>query len=284
LRTGRSNILGVIVRDTEDPFFAIIIKSIIRTARKHDLDVMLTSFENKLEHMHTPKQVFRSGLCDGVIVIGHLTGDESIIMDIARTNRHIVGITRLSAHDPFPCIEFNNEIAAKSAMQYLRSLGHTKIGFLGTDTIPAIKQRKQIYLDIMKRDGLPVPPEYVQVGSNFQANNGYVLMNKILAYPDRPTVILAGNDLMAIGALHAAAENGLSVPDDISVMGFDNIQYAGFVCPPLTTVSFPAVEMGERAVNVIMNLIENGQTDAEIVATLLEPKLIIRKSTKSPRE
>jgi DNA-binding LacI/PurR family transcriptional regulator len=279
LRTGRSNIIGVVVRDTEDPFFAIIIKSIAQTARKFGYDMMLGSFDLDVDHHHTFQRAFKSGLYDGIIVIGHLPGDERIVSDIAKGNKCTVGITRLSAHDPFPCIGFDNEKAATIAMQYLRDIGHARIAFIGTDQLPALKQRRQIFLAMMKRDGLSIPEDFIQLGNKPDADTGYILMKKLMDATEKPSAILVGNDLMAIVALHAADEKGVSVPEEISVIGFDDINYARFVCPPLTTIRFPARELGEQAVSVLMNLISNGEIGSGTTAMVLEPKLVVRKST-----
>jgi LacI family transcriptional regulator len=275
--------LGVIVRDAEDPFFAAIIKAIQRHARTRGYEIILASVGLEPEQARAFRRAFTMELCDGIIVIGHLPGDERIISEIATASRNTVGVARLSARDPFPAIGFDNEKAATLAMEHLRSLGHTRIAFIGTGRLPSFQQRLDIYRSIMRRDGLEVREGFVQLCEYHDPEHGYRAMQALCDLASPPEAVVICNDLMAIGALSAARSAGLQVPQDISIVSFDDISLARYACPPLTTVRFPAVEMGERAVQVMMGLLEDVDVAKEGNTLLLEPVLIERQSTAAPR-
>jgi LacI family repressor for deo operon, udp, cdd, tsx, nupC, and nupG len=282
LRTGRTQMLGVIVRDTEDPFFAMIIKAMHHRARERGYEIVLGSVTLEPGRAQTFQQTFGIGMCDGLIIIGHLPGDEEIVANIAADLRYAVGVARLSAHDLFPCIGFDNEKAAMLAMEHLRGLGHSRIGFIGTEQLPSFRERLQVYRAVMERDGLWIKDGYIQSGHTHDAECGYEAMRTLLRLVDPPQAVLACNDLIAIGALAAAGEEHVSIPDTVSVVSFDDIRIACYTCPPLTTVHFPATEMGTRAVDVLMDLLDHGQTAEEATTLMLEPKLMVRGSTAAP--
>lgn len=283
LRMGRTQMVGVIVRDIEDPFFAKIIKAIHRRAYERGNEIVLGSVSLESKQVRAFQRVFGLGRCDGVIIVGHLPGDEEIISSVAAKSQCAVGVARLSAHDPFPCIGFDNEKAAMLAMEHLRGLGHTQIGFIGTARLPSFQQRFQVYRAILERDGLPIREDYIQLRPHHDVENGYIAMRTLLKLTKPPQAVLICNDLMAIGALAAATEEQVPIPHAMSVVSFDDIAVARYTYPPLTTVRFPASEMGIQAVDLLLDLLEHGQKTSE-VTLLLEPQLIVRKSTAPPRE
>ena len=282
LRTGRTQMLGVIVRDTEDPFFAMIIKAIHHRARERGYEIVLGSVTLEPGRTQAFQQTFGIGMCDGLIITGHLPGDEAIVAGIAADLRYAVGVARLSAHDLFPCIGFDNKRAAILAMEHLRGLGHSRIGFIGSERLPSFQERLQVYRAVMERDGLRIEDGYIQLGHTHNAEGGYEAMRTLLRLVDPPQAVLVCNDLMAIGALAAAGEGEVSIPEAMSVVSFDDIRLARYTCPPLTTVRFPATEMGARAVDVLLDWLEPGQTAEGGTTLLLEPRLIVRGSTAVP--
>lgn len=280
LRTGRSHILGVIVRDTADPFFSIIIKAIENKARRLGYQVMLGSIID-LEPDHTTsfQRAISLKLCDGVIIIGHLPGDEQIVSSLAMQSQHAVGIARLLACDMFPCIGFDNMRAATLAVEHLLDLGHERIACISHEHLPSFQQRLQIFEEMMSDKGFPVSPELIRFAPSHDAEGGYQAMKELLELPEIPQAVFVCNDFMAAGALSAAFEMGISVPETISIIGFDDILISRYLNPPLTTIHFPAAEMGALAVKVLMQLLDEEETQLDLKNFVLEPKLIIRGST-----
>jgi LacI family transcriptional regulator len=282
LRTGRSQILGVIVRDTADPFFGLIIKAIENKARDLGYQVMLGSIDLEPDHATSFQRAFSLRLCDGVIIIGHLPGDEHIVSNLAATSQYAVGVTRLMACDLFPCIGFDNIKAATLAMEHLLELGHQRIAYIGITHLPSFQQRLQVFEEFMAAKGLPVPPDFIRFASRQDAEGGYQAMKELLNLPEIPGAVFVCNDYMAMGALSAAFEMGVSVPETISVIGFDDIRISRYLNPPLTTIHFPAAEMGTLAVEVLMQLLDKGETKLDLENIVLDPQLIIRGSTAPP--
>ncbi|WNS41806.1 LacI family DNA-binding transcriptional regulator [Paenibacillus sp. MMS20-IR301] len=147
----------------------------------------------------------------------------------------------------------DNMAGAMQAVEYLASLGHRRIAHIsgGENTYPG-KQRELGYRAAMQQQGLEVPDGYIAVGAFFSLENGQRAMKELLALPQRPTAVFASGDLLALGAVMAAKELGLAVPGDISVMGYDDIELAGYVTPALTTVRQNTEMLGTRAAELLL--------------------------------
>lgn len=192
-----------------------------------------------------------------------------------------------------PCITSQNYDGALGAMNHLLSLGHKSIAFAGwppLDLLP-VMERARAYHDAMENAGLP-PRPVIKIGKpveavNYQryaqeAHEDVAFLAEILSRSDRPTAIFAMNDLLALLVIRAANQVGLSVPEDLSVVGFDNLELTERVIPRLTTVNQDTALMGREAVRRLLALIEGDRPQQ--VFTLLPTRLIIRESTAQPRE
>jgi LacI family transcriptional regulator len=163
------------------------------------------------------------------------------------------------------------------ATRHLIDLGHSRIACLaGPSNVTPSSERVTGYLQALREAGL-APDEKLIVSGNFRAESGFQIIQDLLRLPEPPTAVFASNDLMAIGAMRAAAQNGLRVPEDISIVGFDDIELASYVIPALTTVRQPKSEMGKAAVELLIRQTKTGKGSADY--TMLENKLIIRDST-----
>lgn len=175
----------------------------------------------------------------------------------------------------------DNITGAQLAVQYLASLGHRKIAHIsgGVNTLPG-KMRELGYMTAMKEQGLEVPESYRVNGAFYSRESGYDAMVELLKLPERPTAVFASGDLLALGAIMAAKDNGLSVPMDISVMGYDDIDLAEYVTPALTTIRQDTELLGRRAADILFASIEEGQVDKE--AILLPVEMVERESCAPP--
>ncbi|MFC5470468.1 LacI family DNA-binding transcriptional regulator [Cohnella suwonensis] len=179
-------------------------------------------------------------------------------------------------------ISSDNEEAIGKAVAYVAGLNHRKIAFLsGMRHSYTGRLRLDGYRAGLKKAGIPYRDDYV-VDGDFTKEEGYRLMKELLANPDRPTAVVCGSDLEAIGAIEAIREAGLSVPEDISVVGFDDIEIAAHVSPPLTTVRQDMATIGRRAIELVDGLINDGTMPppAEIVPTTL----VVRESCAPAKE
>jgi DNA-binding LacI/PurR family transcriptional regulator len=176
-------------------------------------------------------------------------------------------------------VGFNNFTAAYSMTEYLIRLKHERIGLiLGPYTkVRRAKRRLEGYQAALRDYDLSYEPRIV-MERHPTLHEGKEAMEKLLSVRPPPTAVFAASDMLAIGALAAAREKGLKVPDDVSVAGFDDIDFAAFCNPPLTTLRVPAVEMGEMAVEVLMEMIEGNLREAKRI--ILNTELVIRESCK----
>jgi DNA-binding LacI/PurR family transcriptional regulator len=171
---------------------------------------------------------------------------------------------------------FDNFKAAFTVVNYLVGLRHRKIGLIiGPQKVTRAKQRFEGYRSALEVHGVPYDPNLVVEG-DYTLVDGKEAMQRLLSRPDLPTAVFAASDVLAMGALAAIKEAGLNVPEDISVAGYDDIDFASYLDPPLTTVRVPAYEMGQLAAKTLFDLIDNDS--AKVRQYCLNTDLIIRQS------
>jgi LacI family transcriptional regulator len=194
--------------------------------------------------------------------------------------------TPLVAVDPhtgpssIPTVHGDNLAGAITATEHLISLGHRRIGFLaGRPDLESARQREQGYRDALRGAGIPIDPALIRVG-DYELEMSEEPARELLTVPDRPTAVFAANDLSAIQTMHVARTLGLAVPDDVSVIGFDNIPESALMSPPLTTIDQSIQEMGKRAVELLIGLIEGTLEQPRHVT--LPTRLVVRQSSGPP--
>jgi LacI family transcriptional regulator len=172
----------------------------------------------------------------------------------------------------------DNRLGGYQATQHLLKLGHRRIGRIaGPSSVTPSAGRGKGYLDALAEFSIPTDDALLARG-DFHSYSGWAAAHKMLALQDPPTAIFAGNDLMAIGALRAITEAGFIVPEDVSLVGFDNIELASYTNPPLTTISQPIQNIGQTAVNFLISRIR--EPNQPYRRAILPTSLIIRDSTK----
>ena len=282
LVTRRTNTLGIVVTTITDLFFAEVIHAIEETALKHSYNVILTNSGGYLERELAALRSLRERRVDGIILISGCTDDtfckeegiETPIVIINNAYREHVGYS----------VEVDNAAGAREAVCHLLHLGHSRIAHIAG---PAREwdavERLRGYEEALQAGGLAVDRELIVAGDN-QPEGGIASMQHLLTLPVRPTAVFCYNDATAIGAMRAARIAGLRIPDDLSVVGFDDIDLARHLEPPLTTVAQPKHQMGETAVEMILALLSGSQQPdqadrAPVTDCVLPSQLIVREST-----
>lgn len=232
---------------------------ISKKVKDYRYDEYISNPEFKASLRDDVKQMIASNAC-GIIYIGiypHLIDDLFEDLPIPITYSYVY------SHQGKYCINADDYQGAKLAMEYLIQQGHKKIGMIcGTfDTLPTHK-RMQAFQTALMTHQLPYVPEYV-VDGNWDYQKSYDAAKKILTLPDPPTAIFAMSDIMAYGVLNAAADLGLNVPNDVSVHGFDDFFFSEMARPSLTSVAMPLYEIGKKAAEVEIDLIEKRTPDLE---------------------
>jgi len=279
LGSGRSNLFGLIISDITNPFFPELVKSFEDIAVLHGQEVLIANTNYDPERMKICVRRMLQRKVDGVAIMTSEM-DDRLIEDFSR--RHIP-LVFLDTAPPVPgvsCVRIDYSAGIDAAVNHLIKLGHNRIAFIsGPMRLASARMRYKTFMESTARDHLDNNPKLLEEG-NHRVAGGHDAMQRILASGARPTAVMASNDLTAIGAMGAIAEAGLRVPDDISVVGYDDIQLSAFTMPPLTTVSLPRAEIANAAFNALLHAKQSDEpTLAPGEEYLVLPTLVIRKST-----
>jgi LacI family transcriptional regulator len=278
LVSGKSNILGLIVSDITNPFFPDLVKGFEDVVVQHGYEVMVSSTNYDPARMALCVRRMIERQVEGVAIMTsemeeHLVEQlvsrrvPTVFLDVGTPGEGISNIVVEYAH------------GIDEAVQYLAGLGHRKIGFVsGPETLASARTRRTAFIEAIASHGLVHKDEWIGQGDH-KVTGGVRAMNELLRLADRPTAVLASNDLTAIGMMSAIRKAGLSVPKDISVVGFDDIWLAEFTEPPLTTVLFPRDQVAEQACRALMSHLGNSAQGEQLFEYRVETHLIVREST-----
>jgi len=279
----RSSVIGVLIPTTKGSIFANSTKTIQEKAQERGFSLIIanTGYDGEVESMLLRQ--FQERRLAGIILTGFAIGQENAVREMVQSGIPCVVIWEALEDSSISFVGFNNFTAAYSMTEYLIRLGHECIGLiLGPYTkVRRAKRRLEGYQAALRDYGLRYDPRLV-VERQPTLHEGKEAMEKLLSVRQPPTAVFAASDMLAIGALAAAREKGLKVPDEVSVAGFDDIDFAAFCNPPLTTVRVPAVQMGEMAVEVLMEMIEGNLREAKRI--ILNTELVIRESCRKLRK
>ena len=278
LRVGRTRMFGLIVSDINNPFFPELIDAFEALAAQQGIDVifMHTNYDPKRLQSCIRRMVERS--VDGIAVMTSEVDQEALQMAPERVP--LVLMNQPAYFGKYRNVPVEYSTGFREALDHLRLLGHSDIGFIsGPPTLSSAKRRYQEWAAAMKRLKLPVRKEWVVTG-DMRVEGGERAMRELISMAARPTAVLTCNDLMAIGALQTASHAGLRIPEDISIVGFDDLPIAEMVVPQLTTIQLPRREIAAHAFSSLMQAARDG-----VVANseLVHPRLIVRKSTGPAR-
>ncbi len=274
------NVVAVLIPDLLNPFFAEMVRGVQDQATANGMMILLI---DSTEDAQREEQLLRMSLAkpiDGIVVGASRLSDDALIAFRERHGVPMVVLNRNIAHPAIPCILVDFENATYRAARHLLTLNHTRLAYLAGPAASAASQSRRRGIETaLKEAGLDLrdercPASFPNVDGAFQA------MSALLALPEseRPTAVIAYNDVMALGALHAIRAHRLRVPEDISVVGFDDIAMAAHANPPLTTIAQPKYRMGKLAMLMLEQMI-SGQSIPGDGYTLLESPLIVREST-----
>ncbi|MBN1562264.1 MAG: LacI family DNA-binding transcriptional regulator, partial [Anaerolineae bacterium] len=278
LRTQRTHMISLLVADITNNFYHLIAQAIQEVARAHDYDMLIANSDHVYENEKRFCEAVIRRPVDGVIMVPqYLTyGDLDELITLTNTP-----ITVLGQHINHPAIDVvgaDDEQATFEAITWLiAERGHKSIGYIGVALdYPPSPRRWQGFQRALKTAGLTFDPDFYMQG-DWSFESGRQAINRLLKIGKRPSAIFALNDLMAIGAILALQDAGLSVPDDVAIMGFDNMREATIVRPRLTTIAQYPTEIGQKVAEALFDRIEGREPDARRELTV-PLKLIVRES------
>lgn len=278
----KSFVIGLVINNIANPFFARLAKVIQNRALEAKYNVVYYANSNLIEESRSIEMLIK-GRANGVVLVPSLdSGEGNLIVGLEARGIPLVYLNRFLKKPESDYVIVNNIDGTTQNLKYLLSLGHRRIGFVAAAPYSrAIEERLEGYRVFVKKHHLHenVP---IQISGFLNEEGGYDGGRIIFSSPNRPTAIFCANDITAVGLLKAARRFQIKVPDELSVIGFDDIEVAKHLSPPLTTVSQPLERMAEIAVEILMEKMKgNPRKRKEIV---LAPKLVIRESCKRPEE
>jgi LacI family transcriptional regulator len=281
LKGSRTNVIGVLAPDLGTGYIGEILHGIDAELALYHFDLMLfTTHRTAIKEANYVANMVQ-GMVDGLLVVlprnpADYTGT------LTSRNFPFVLIDHQGTGNPCPAVGATNWQGGYNATEYLIKLGHKRIGFIaGSMDLGAAIDRLDGYKSALQVHHIPVDPQLIYEGTFFQPD-GYAGGSALLDLDHTPTAIFASNDVMAMGVMDAIRERGLRVPEDVSIIGFDDIPQAAMVRPALTTVRQPLEEMGRLATQLLIDQLKN--PEKEIGRIELPTQLIVRDSTLSPKD
>jgi LacI family repressor for deo operon, udp, cdd, tsx, nupC, and nupG len=277
LRTLRSRKILVTVPDISNPFFALILQGIEETAQREGYAVLLGDTQHDEQREERYAAILKRKEADGLIFLGHHLSTE--VANLVRATPGRAPVVNGCEFNPalgVPSVHIDNAKAATDAMEHLYGLAHRRIGVVtGPLESPLSRDRLRGAHAGAKKVGAVA--DLVVLHGDFSIESGRAAGERLLSRTRRPTAVFCFNDEMAIGVLQSAKERGLRVPEDLSVVGFDDIRFARYVDPPLTTIAQPMREIGERTARLLFEILNGGRTTPASVT--LPHRLVVRRST-----
>jgi LacI family transcriptional regulator len=270
--------IGLVIPEVVNPFFAELAQSIKDYVRSQDFNVILCSTDYQSEEELRYINMFRSGQVDGAIFacVGDMMAEHNdLIIKLVKENIPVIYVDRDGVdHDLIPVVKSDVYHAAYQAADYLISLGHKNLAFAGQSV-----ERLNGFKSALMKHGLELKEENMYYDF-LKMEGGYAVGEKIAARKEKPEAVVCLNDEMAIGVIQALIAKKVKVPEEISVVGIDNIKMANFYNPSLTTVNIPVSQMGKKAAEILLKRIEGQALSPKEKFFIFPTELIIRDSSR----
>jgi len=281
LRTGKSRVFGLIISDIGNPYFASVVRGIEDIAYNNGYSIILCNSDEDPEKEELYINVFLDSSVSGAIV-ACAREDSVCSKKLLDGSIPVVAMDRRISNLDVDTVVTNNVKGAYDAVTHLIEQGHRRIGYIGGPVHTTTgKERWEGYKKALMDHGVELDPELVKVG-NFKQQSGQEAARELLNEEGRPSALFTANNLMTLGALNAIHEEGLKIPEQIAIVGFDDLPWAQSLDPPLTAVQQSAYELGRTAADLLIKRINKPKRP--ITNVTLDTNLIVRKSSgaKSP--
>ncbi|QBD78853.1 LacI family transcriptional regulator [Ktedonosporobacter rubrisoli] len=278
LKRNQTYSIGLLVPDIINTFYSELARAIEDVALLQNYSVLVCSTDNSPEREGKQLDLLLRKQLDGIIIATSEGINSSTLDMLKKQEARVVFIDRIIANSPYPTVATDHYQGSYQITEYLIQLGHRKLAiFLEPLYLKTSLERLRGFSAALASYGI-AQNSFSVLSNGFGAVAGYAMAQQVLENPDPPTAIVASNDLIAIGALQKFHESGVIIPEQLSLVGYDDIQMARMVSPSLTTVAQPIMEMGKLAFEYLFN--DSMQTTA---TTLLSPTIVIRQTSAPPR-
>lgn len=275
LRKLESKLLIVLIPGISNPFYTEIIDGIEDTAIEQGYNILLCQTDSDPKREDEYFNLIKNQLAAGIITMDPTVNREKIL-DIS--NRF--PLIQCSEYDEAGLISYvsiDNKEAAYQGVKYLIEQGHQKIGLINSDEkFLYARERKAGYLKAMSESNLPIDTQWLYTAENLEFDSGRYAMRAMLELNEMPSAIFVVADILAIGLMNEAQKMGINIPDDLSVLGFDNVSFSKMFNPRLSTIGQPMYEMGVKAASMLIDKIQG----KAIESTILNHELVVRESTR----
>jgi len=279
LKLNQTRTLGMLLTASSNPFYSEVVRGVERSCYERGYSLILCNTDGDAERMNRSLETLLQKRVDGLLLMcteNHRPSKDAI-------SRYPSLPIVMMDWSPFDgandVIQDNALLGGEMATEYLIRQGYHKIACItGPLDKTTAQERLNGYRQAMNNAGLEILPGY-EVSGDFEFEGGVPAMEKLLALPEPPHAVFASNDAMAVGAYQALYQRGLRVPDDVAVIGYDDIQLAQYMMPPLTTIHQPKDSLGELAVDALLHRLQDPEAEPQIL--VLTPELVVRQSVGS---
>ncbi|MGX8940618.1 ribose operon transcriptional repressor RbsR [Symbiopectobacterium sp. Eva_TO] len=276
LKINQTQTIGMLLTASSNPFYAEVVRGVERSCYERGYSLILCNTEGDHNRLDRSLETLMQKRVDGLLLMcteNHRPSSETI-------SRYPSIPLVMMDWSPFEgvsdVIKDNSLLGGDIATRHLIDSGYRNIACIaGPQDKTTAYNRLLGYRQAMQRAGLPVPDDYVVLG-DFEFETGYQAMRKLLSLAQRPDAVFCNNDAMAVGVYHALYQAGFSIPRDMAVVGYDDIELARYMSPPLTTIHQPKDELGELAVDTLLYRLEHPETEPTVL--VLTPELVMRES------
>jgi LacI family transcriptional regulator len=272
----KSNHIGLIIPHKAEyvfsnPFYTEVMRGVSTKVDEQNY-YLLICYAHEANYL----DIYRQKRVDGFVLLSPGSFHKNIIKTLNEENVPFVSTAQISDEDDMTFVDVDNFYGATLVMEHLVDLGHRRIAYLGKPSLKSSQDRLNGYSSILQKYRLPYDESLVLITDTSSVESGHAYTAKLLDVEPPPTAIFLANDVMAIGAFKAIQERGLRVPQDVSVVGYDDIPFAQYLNPPLTTVRQPMFDKGAQAARLLIESLETKDTPQSVI---LDVTLIVRKST-----
>jgi DNA-binding LacI/PurR family transcriptional regulator len=282
LRGAPTMLLGAVVRDITDPFFAGAIEALSGEARSRGYNVVLGHAHGRADEAIALTAVLETRHCDAIVLLGDVQDQPRLLKDLRDSIVPVVALWQGSSPLDVPTVDVDNRAGIRAGLEHLASLGHERIAFVSARLLGDIREREAAFVEFMGERFGAVPDGLIRQVPN-SPSGGEAAARTLLGLERPPTAIVTSTDALAIGVLHEAHSLGFAVPHALSVVGFDDIMFAGHTIPALTTLRMPMTEIVRAGIELAIDAARDPRQPREPTVKIIPPSLIVRGSTAPPR-
>jgi LacI family transcriptional regulator len=270
--------IGLVLTDILNPILTQTAQAVEMALAERGYGTLFATSNNTLAEEIKVVEMFRSRQVDGMLIYPARHRELDHLRPLRRANLPVV-LLIASPDSGIDGVSINDRSGVFKATRYLIGLGHRRIGFLDASHPNGNDEKLDGYQQALAQSGIAFDPAMVVATNGHYSRQGFFALDTLMSTRERPTAVFADNDSLALGALHWCHRNGVRVPEDLAIMGYDNIAFTEFAEPPLSTVNYDVDAVSRMAVDRLMRLIGAGEILPDPRITLIDPELIVREST-----